>query len=288
MARLMWKGVLAISLVVGMVSLLTGHQLYLMQRLALGESHEERLLVVQLVPSFEKVLGRDAMFAPQTLTVAWVTGGILTGVGFLGLLILGLQDSSRARTAARQVAPPRFDERDKVSSHSFVPQGLETRAALLRFFSIPCFLIVPILLTGVYATANKGQWMQSLAMLGGAAVMIAIGVFLLRGDKGRFLKNGIAQIDIMTGGLRWVRHGDPTVRTAAWSQVANCHEHVNLANRWKNETVVTLRTGEKIWLWACCMSDYEECVRLVERGQKQGAVKHSGVGGLAAAFQFKR
>jgi hypothetical protein len=222
-----------------------------------------------------------------------VAGGILAGVGFLGLLVIGLQDALRARKAARLVPPPTFDERDKVSSHYFVPEGLEGRANMIRYFSIVAFLPVLVAPIGIYAAVIHGQWLVVLALLGAAAVFGAMGVFLWRGDKNRFRKNGVEQFDIMIGGLRWVRHGDPTVRTVAWSQIYDCNSvghYSGGGHPWNHYTTVTLRTGEKIQLPKCCLSDYENCVRLVERGRKEGrlAPQYSGDAGLAMAFRRSR
>jgi hypothetical protein len=88
-------------MVAGMAVLFAGQQLYLLQLFARGESQSERLLVVALVPWFDKAIGRDAMLAPETLRVAWVIGGTLTAVGYVGLLAMVIQESARARKAAR-------------------------------------------------------------------------------------------------------------------------------------------------------------------------------------------
>jgi hypothetical protein len=54
--------------------------------------------------------------------------------------------------------------------------------------------------------------------------------------------------------------------------------------------VVTLRTGEQIRLWACCLTNYDTCVDLVERGRQGGALSapYAGNAGLATAFRFNR
>jgi hypothetical protein len=292
MARLVLKGVLAVSLLAGVVVLLAGHQLNLLQSMVRGESLRAPLLVPALVLRFESVLGSEAMLAPPTLNVTWVTGGILAGVGFLGLLVVGLQDSSQARMAARLVPPPTFDARDRVSLHHFVPEGLESRTRLIRFFGFPALLATPFGLLGVYAAVIHGQWVTALVVLGAMAAKAAMGVFLWRGDKDRYLKKGVERIDIMTGWLRWVRHGNPTVRIVAWSQIAGCRSYHNYqsSRSWQNQTVVTLRTGEKFCLWACCVSDYDACVDLVNRGRKEGRLplKSTGVAGLATAFLLNR
>src|SRR5262249_28670467 len=161
----MLKGVLAVCLLAGVAVLLAGHQLYLLQSVAPGESPRQLYQIAELVPHFESVLGKEAMLDPQTLTVAWVAGGTLVGVGFLGLVVMALQDSSRARKAARLAPPPIFDDRDCVSSHHFVEEGMEGRARMIRFFSIPVFLLVPFGPLGVYAAVTHGQWPEALIVV---------------------------------------------------------------------------------------------------------------------------
>ncbi len=297
MARFMLKGVLVLSLLAGVVVLFAGHQLYLLQKVARGELPGHRMLIPQLVPRFEAVLGTEVMLDPQTLNVAWVAGGILAGVGFLGRLVTGVQDTARARKAALLVPPPSFDDRDQVSSHHFVAEGLATRGRmqgfLMRLISIPVFLLAALTMCGLFATAAKGRWLDALVLLGVSVGCGAVGVLMRRADSlflNRFLKRGVERIDVMTGGLRWVRHGDPTERTVAWSQIYECRPYDNAGHVWNHYTVVALRTGEEIWLPKCCLSDYDECVRLVERGLKEGALaaKRSGGTNLAAAFSWNR
>jgi hypothetical protein len=290
MARLLLKVVLGLSLLAGLALLLAGHQLYLFQLVSRGESPGERLLIGALVPRFEAMLGTEAMLAPQTLTGAWAIGGVAAGVGILGLFVIGLQDSARARRAARLVPPPVFDERDLVSSHHFVADGLRMWTNLCLLLTIPCFLILPFPLWGLYATATSGRWLEALLLLGAVATFVIMAVFLVRRARDPRPKHGVERIDIMLGGLRWVRHDDPTVRTVAWSQVSGCTSNHNLVQPWKNQTVVTLRTGEQIWLWACCLANYDNCLDLVERGRKGGGLSapYSGNAGLAVAFRFNR
>jgi hypothetical protein len=270
--------------------LLAGHQLFLLQSVIRGESPGERLLIPSLVPRFESVLGKDAMLDPQTRDAALVAGGIVAGVGFLGLVVMGLQDSARARKAARLVVPPTFDDRDTVSSHHFVAEGLEGRARMIRFWSILAFLPIPFAPVGIYAAVIHGQWLTALVLLGATAAFVTLGVFLWRGDKDRYLKNGVERIDVMTGGLRWVRHGDPTVRAVAWSQISGCQSFDDSGHPWNHFTMVTLRTGEKIRLPKCCLTDYTTCVDLVKQGRKEGGLRpgHRGVAGLATAFLLSR
>src|SRR5262245_50155961 len=220
MARLIQKGVLGVSLAGGVAILLAGHQLYMIQSVVRGDSRHEPLIVPALVPRFESMLGKETMLAPRTVNVSWVAGGILAGVGFLGLLVIGLQESSQARKAARLVPPPKFDERDKVSSHDFMPEGLEGRARMIRFFAFVAFLPVlfaPIL---IRSAVIRGQPVIALVVSGVAVGFAALGVFVWRGDKNRFRKYGVERIDVMIGGLRWVRHDDSTERTGAWWQIA--------------------------------------------------------------------
>jgi hypothetical protein len=293
MSRTMLKVLLAVSLVAGSAVLLVGHQLYMVQKVTRGESSREPLIVPALVPRFEAVLGKETMLAPQTLTLAWALGGILAGVGFLGLLVIAWQDSSRARKAARLIPEPTFDERDRVSSHHFVEEGLEGRARMIRVFSFVAFLPVLFAPIGIAAAVTHRQWITALIVFAAAAAFGAMGVYLWRGDKGRFRKNGVERIDIMTGGLRWVRHGDPAVRSVAWSQIAGSQTYGPYSgggHPWNHCTTLTLRTGEKICLPKCCLTDYDACVDLVERGRKDGnlSAKYSGDAGLAMALRRSR
>jgi hypothetical protein len=293
MARLLLKGVLGLTLLAGLAVLFIGHQLFLLQRVASGESAGERLLVGQLVPQYESALGTETVHDPKTLEIAWVSGGAAAGVGFLGLLVLGLQDSARGRRAARLVPPPVFSDRDRVSSHHFLPEGLRMWNALYRLVSVPCFLLAALLLLGTYPAITHEQWVTALVVFGAAVASGFMGALLWRGNKNSMRKRGVQRLDVMAGGLRWVRHDDPAERTVAWAQVQACTSHNSLQQPWKNTTVVTLRTGETICLWAACLSDYDACVDLVNRGRKEGRVAPQytqpvGAAGLATAFRFNR
>lgn len=272
MTRLVLKVVLTISLLMGLAVLLVGFQLYLVQEVASGQSRNERFLIPAVVPWLESTLGREAMRDPQTVNTAWIAGGILAGIGFLGLLGLGLQDSARERQAALLVTPPTFDDSEMVSSHEFVPEGLEGRASMIRFFSYPILLMAALGPVGIYATVTHGHWEVALLLLGATLVCVAFGVFLYKGDQNRFLKSGVERIDIMTGGLRWFRHNDPTERTVAWSEVYACESYDHQGHPWNHFSMVVLRTGEKIRLAKCCLSDYATCVDLVKQGLADGSL----------------
>lgn len=291
MARLLLKVVLGLGLLAGVAVLLAAHQLYVFQLVSRGEDPAARhLFIPALVPQLEALLGTEAILDPRTLEVAWIAGGVAAGVGFLGLFVLGLQDSAQARRAARLVPPPTFDNRDPVSSHHFAPDGLKMWTTLCHILCVPCFLFALLLLIGIYPAVTHGQWLVLPILLGAVATFAFMGVALLRRAADPRPKHGVEQIDVMLGGLRWVRHDDPAVRTVAWAQVSSCSSYHNLAQPWKNQTVVTLRTGEQIWLWARCLTDYDGCVDLVERGRKEGRLSapYAGTAGLAAAFRFNR
>jgi len=290
MTRLLSKILLGLILLAGLAVLLAGHQLFLLQRVASGSSPGERLLIPALVPQFEAVLGTEAMLAERTMQTALGIGGVIFGVGALGLIVMGRQDSARARRAARLVSPPVFADRDRVSSHEFVPDGLRMWTALYRMVSIPCFLLGGFLLLGIYAAVTHGQWVTSAVL-----VLVTIGSFVAgalcwRGNANNVRKRGVERIDVMLGGLRWVRFDDPTVRAAAWSQIGGCQSFHNLSQPWKNISVVTLRTGEKIWLWASCLIDYDGLVDRIERGRQGGGLPapYAGNAGIGVAFRFNR
>jgi hypothetical protein len=286
----MLKGVLGVALVAGLAVLFVGHQLFLHQSVASGASPGERLLIGALIPQVEAVIGADAVLAEQTVTAAWVIGGVAAGVGFLGLFVLGLQDSARARRAARLVPPPTFDDRDLVSAHHFVRDGLRMWTTLCLILCVPCVLFIAFLLFGLYVAIVHNQWVMVAVLVGAVGLFVLIGVYLVRRAADPRPKHGVERLDVMLGGLRWVRHDDPAVRSVAWSQVGGCQSYHNLTQAWKNQTVVTLRTGEQIWLWACCLTNYDACVDQVERGRKGGglAAPYAGDAGVAVAFRFDR
>jgi hypothetical protein len=286
--RLLIKLVLGLVLLAGLTVLFVGHQLFLHQRVASGSSPGERLLIAPLVPKFESTLGTEAMLAEQTVRTALTAGGVTFGLGALGLFVMGLQDSARARRAARLVAPPVFDDRDLVSSFHFVPDGVRMWAALYRLVSIPCFLLGGFLILGIYAAVTHEQWGTSAILVLVTVGAFVIGALLWRGNAGSIHKHGVERLDVMRGGLRWVRFDDPTVRAAAWSQVGGCQSHHSLSQPWKNTSVLTLRTGETIKLWACCLTNYDACLELVERGRQGGGLSapHAGNAGIGVAFRF--
>jgi hypothetical protein len=290
MGRFMLKSLLGLSLLAGLAVLFAGHQLYLWQLVSRGESQGERLLIGPVVVQLESLLGKEATLDPQTVKTAWLAGGIPAGVGFLGLFVLGLRDSSRAKKAARQVAPPSFDDRDLVASYHFYADGLRYWTTLYRILAIPLLLFALLLLLGIYPAITHQQWVASLILLAAAGAFAFTGVAFLKKANNPLPRHGVERIDIMLGGLRWIRLDDPSVRTVAWSQIGDCQSHHNLTQQWKNQTVVTLRTGEKIWLWACCLTNYDDCVNRVEQGRKNGRLttQYAGNAGLATAFRFNR
>src|SRR5262245_8544389 len=267
MGRRIAKGLLGFGLAVGGAILFAAYQIYLVQTGALDKPPGTTHLVHPLAHWAISHVGLEVLLAQSTLNAALAIGGALTAVGFVGLLTIGLQDSTRARKAARLVTPPTFDERDLVSSHHFVEEGIEGRARMIRFMSFLPFLATPFTLLGVFAAVKHGQWLTSLIPLSATVVFVAMGVFLWRGDKNRFLKNGLERVDVMRGGLRWIRHVDPTVRTVAWSQIAECQSYDNAGHIWNHFAIVTLRTGDKIRLPKCCLTDYDALVARVNQGK---------------------
>jgi hypothetical protein len=270
MGRRILKVLLGFGLAAGGAILFMAYQIYLIQSGALDKPPGTTHLIHPLAHWGISQVGLEALGAASTLNAALAIGGALTAMSFVGLLIVGLQDSTRARKAALLVTPPTFDECDLVSSHHFVEEGIEGRARMIRFFSILPFLATPFALLGVFAAVKHGQWLTSLIPLGATVVFVAMGVLLWRGDKNRFLKNGLERIDVMRGGLRWIRLGDPTVRTVAWSQISGSQtydQYTQGGHPWNHYTIVTLRTGETIRLPKCCLTDYDALVDRVNQGK---------------------
>jgi hypothetical protein len=88
----------------------------------------------------------------------------------------------------------------------------------------------------------------------------------------------VQQIDVMTGGLRWVRHNNPAVRTVAWSEIARCTLQHESPYPWRHTLTLVLRTGEQLWLSAFNLSDYHDFAGLVERGHAKKGLPATNLG----------
>jgi hypothetical protein len=168
-----------------------------------------------------------------------------------------------------------LEQERAISSHEFASGSYYWRSGVLGVLLLGVVALgSALVVAGFMLFADKPTTGYMVSAVGGLMAIMAVAAWY---QFGKVKSQGVAEIHICPGGIRWRRTSGGPLQTTPWSELAGVHRtrytvYQGLMTQEKDEVTIRLRTEEKIVLSRFNLTDYPVFAQLIVEGHQQGAV----------------